>query len=51
MDSTWWREGTDSVLKPSGTLDIGTYIDRRQATVAQWVALHPIFEVCVQDTG
>ena len=27
------------------------YIDRRQATVAEWVALRTIFKVCVKETG
>ena len=26
-------------------------IDRRQATVAEWVALRPIFEACTKETG
>ena len=28
-----------------------TYIGRRQATVAQWVALRPLFEVCAREKG
>ena len=28
-----------------------TYVDRRQATVAEWVALWPIFGVCVREMG
>ena len=27
------------------------YIEKQQATVAQWVALHPLFEVCARETG
>ena len=27
------------------------YIERRQATVAQWVALCPLFEVCTMEIG
>ena len=27
------------------------YIEQQQATVAQWVALHPLFEVCARETG
>ena len=27
------------------------YVDRRQATVAEWVDLRPIFDVCVRETG
>ena len=48
---TWRREGDESVLKAAGTQNIRTYINRRQATVAQWVDLWPIFEVFTQDTG
>ena len=28
-----------------------TYIDKMQATVAEWVYLRSIFEVCLKDTG
>ena len=38
-----------SSVEGGGKQDIRTYIDRRQVTVAQWVALRPIFEVCVQE--
>ena len=27
-----------------------TYIGRRQANVAQWVALRPLFELCARET-
>ena len=37
--------GSESILKAVGNQDVRMYIDRRQATVAQWVALRPIFEV------
>ena len=30
------------VLEKAGTQPLGTYIDRRQTTVAEWVALRPI---------
>ena len=38
-------------MKEEGNQDTRTYTVRRQETVAQWVALRPIFEVCVQETG
>ena len=41
----------DRVLKGAGTLPLHTYLDRRKAKVAEWVALRPIFEVCVKETG
>ena len=37
------------MLKAAGTQHIRTYIDRRQATVVQWVDLRPIFEVFAQE--
>ena len=27
------------------------YIEQRQATGAQWVVIHPLFEVCARETG
>ena len=50
-DGTWWRVAVENVLEKAGTQSLGTYIDRRQATVAEWVALSPILEVCDIDTG
>ena len=34
------------VLKEAGTQALGTYIDKRQATVAEWVALMKILDIC-----
>ena len=40
------------MLKAQGTKGVRRTINMRQATVAQWVALQLIFEVCEQqDTG
>ena len=39
------------VLEKAGTHSLGTYIDRRQAPVAEWCALRPILKVCDRDTG
>ena len=41
----------DTVIEKAGTQILGTYIDRRQATVAEWVASLPILEVCERETG
>ena len=30
---------------------IQTYIDRRQAKVAEWAALRPILDACTRETG
>ena len=49
LDGTWIQEGGESVLKVVGTQVVRNYIGRRQATVAQWVALQPMFEVCVKQ--
>ena len=41
----------ESVLQASGTKPLNTYINKRQAKVADWVALRPIFEVFAKDAG
>ena len=43
--------GTEGTLKAAGTQLARIYIERQQATVAQWVALRPLFEVCTRKTG
>ena len=43
--------GEEGVQEAAGTQLAGIYIDSRQATLAQWVALHPLSEVCTRDTG
>ena len=45
---TWRNEGADGVLQAAGTKPIWGYINKRQATVAEWVDLRPIFEVCAK---
>ena len=44
-ESTWIRKAAEEVLKEAGTQSLGAYIDNRQTTVAEWVALRPILEV------
>ena len=39
------------VIKEAGTQTLGAYIDKPQATVAEWVALRPILEICDKETG
>ena len=41
----------EAVLQGAGTQSLGTYVDRRQTTVAEWVALRPVFDVCTRETG
>ena len=50
-EKNWTKEGPDRVLQAAGTKSLREYIDKRQATVAEWVALRPIFEVCAKETG
>ena len=47
----WWKVAADKVLQGAGKQLLHTYLDRRQAKVAEWVALRPIFEVCARETG
>ena len=41
----------EKVLEKSVIQSIGTYIKRRHATVAEWLALRPILGVCARETG
>ena len=50
-DETWKKEEVYRVLQAEGTKPIWEYINKRQAMVAGWVALWPIFEVCAKDMG
>ena len=50
-DRTWWCVVEEKVLKKARIQSLGDYIDRCQATVAEWLALRPILEVCDRDTG
>ena len=42
---TWRSAAAAIVLKEAVTQTLGMYIDKRQATVAGWMALKPIIEV------
>ena len=50
-DISWWKVASERVLQGAGTQPLKTYIDRRQVTVAEWVALRRIFEVYVKETS
>ena len=50
-DGEWETPGAEGIQEVAGTHPDMIYIERRQATVAQWVALRPLFEVCAKDTG
>ena len=40
--------GAEGIQEEAGTQLDRIYIERRQATVAQWVALRTLFEVCAR---
>ena len=48
---TWTKEGPYRVLRVAGTKLLQEYIENRQVTLAEWVDLRPIFEVCAKETG
>ena len=50
-DDSWWRVAEESMLQAERTKTINNYIDKRQSTVAGWVALRPILNVCAKETG
>ena len=39
------------MIQAAGTKPLKEYIEKRQAAVAEWVSLWPIFGVCAKDTG
>ena len=50
-DGSWHKVTEEAVLQGVGTQMLRTYVDRLQATVAEWVATRPIFDVCERYTG
>ena len=50
-DGLWHKVAAEKVLLGAGTQPLQTYLDRRQVKVEEWVALWPIFEVCMRETG
>ena len=50
-DRTWKTPGVEVLRGKAVTQLEITYIGILQATVAQWVALRPIFEVCAGENG
>ena len=48
----YWRQVTvKTVLQGEGKQSLRRYVDRRHVTVVEWVALWPIFDVFVRETG
>ena len=50
-DGMWDTPGIEVVRETAGTQSVMTYIGRQKATVTQWGALWPLFEVCARDKG
>ena len=48
---TWRGASSSRVLKDAGNQTLGTYIDKRQATVVYWVVLRLILNICNRETG
>ena len=48
---SWRKVVVDRVLQGLVTQPLQNYIDSSQATVAEWVALRSILDVCARDTG
>ena len=47
---TWETSGAEGVREAAGMKSKMTYIWIRHATMAQWVVLRPLFEVCARET-
>ena len=50
-DGTRETPGSEGIIDAEVTQLTRIYIEKRKATVAQWVALRLLFEVCMWDTG
>ena len=50
-DRAWETPIAEEVQEAVGTQSDMTYIGRQKATMTQWVALRPLFEVCARDKG
>ena len=50
-DGYWRQVKADEFLLGVGTQTLRKHVDRQQATVAEWVATRPIFDVCARETG
>ena len=50
-DENCQSEAAEKVLKEAGNQSLGAYIDKWQATVAEWVALKPILDIFDKKTG
>ena len=50
-DGYWRQVKADEFLLGVGTQTLRKHVDRQHATVAEWVATRPIFDVCARETG
>ena len=50
-DGAWETPGAEVIREAAETQSDRIYIEQRQATMAQWVALRPLFGVYTRDTG
>ena len=48
---TWETPGAEGIRETAGTQLSRIYIEQRKATVAQWVAIRPLFEVGAREKG
>ena len=51
MGISWRQVKSEAVLQGAETQTLMTYMDRRQATVAEFMAIRPIFDVCERYMG
>ena len=43
--------GVEVIREAAGTKSASIYIERRQATVAQWLVLRPLFDLFTREKG
>ena len=48
-DRTWETLGAEGITEAALTQSSRIYIEQRQATVAQWVVIRPLFELCARE--
>ena len=45
-DGKWFYPSLEGAMKEAGFTDVGTSLNRRQNTVAQYIATRPLLELC-----
>ena len=48
---TWETPAAEEVIRKMEKKSASGYIGRRQETVEQWVAIRPLLEFCMRETG